>query len=91
MADPGFPIGERGPRRGGVDSRGGYILKILYDKTKEFGALGGVRPACPLDPPMVTEEFSFLFFLISDRTALLQTKEMNRKSPCRELRMTKII
>ena len=33
---------------GGVDSRGGYISKILYVKTKELGPLGGgvhwVRP-----------------------------------------------
>ena len=26
---------------GGVDSRGGYISKILYVKTKELGPLGG--------------------------------------------------
>ena len=36
---------------GGVDSRGGYVSKILYVKTKELGPLGGARP--PLDPPMV--------------------------------------
>ena len=35
---------------GGVDSRGGYVLKILYVKMKELGPLGGVRP--PVDPPM---------------------------------------
>ena len=39
---------------GGVDSRGGYVLKILYVKTKELGPLGGGRvPGTPpLDPPM---------------------------------------
>ena len=26
---------------GGVDSRGGYVSKILYVKTKELGPLGG--------------------------------------------------
>ena len=26
---------------GGVDSRGGYVLKILYVKMKELGPLGG--------------------------------------------------
>ena len=42
VADPGFPVGGgRGPRRGGVDSRGGYVSKILYVKMKEFGPLGG--------------------------------------------------
>ena len=35
---------------GGVDSRGGYVSKILYVKTKELGPLGG---RAPLDPPMV--------------------------------------
>ena len=54
VADPGFPVGGRGPRRGGgVDSRGGYDSKILYVKTKESGPLGGVRRASAnVDPPM---------------------------------------
>ena len=38
---------------GGVDSRGGYVSKILYVKTKELGPLGGgAHQVCPLDPPM---------------------------------------
>ena len=45
VADAGFPVGGRGPRRG-VDSWGGYVSKILYVKTKESGPLG------PVDPPM---------------------------------------
>ena len=32
---------------GGVDSRGGYILKILYVKMKELGPLGGRAPDAP--------------------------------------------
>ena len=45
--------------QGGVDSRGGYISKILYVKTKEFEPLGGVRRARhPLDPPMKWEGIS---------------------------------
>ena len=28
---------------GGVDSRGSYVSKILYVKTKELGPLGGAR------------------------------------------------
>ena len=38
---------------GGVDSRGGYVSKILYVETKESRPLAGVRWARPLDPPMV--------------------------------------
>ena len=46
-----FPKGGRGPRRGAVDPRGGYVSKILHVKTKESGPVGGAaRP--PLDPPM---------------------------------------
>ena len=42
VTDPGFPVGGRGPRRGGgVDSRGGYVSKILYVETKESRPLGG--------------------------------------------------
>ena len=38
--------GSRISRRGvGVDSRGGYILKILYVETKESGPLVGRAPA----------------------------------------------
>ena len=39
--DPGFPRRGVGLIGEGVDSRGGYISKILYVKTKESGALGG--------------------------------------------------
>ena len=53
VADPGFPVGVRGPRRGAVDPRGGYVLKILHVKTKESGPVGGARAGrAPLDPPM---------------------------------------
>ena len=38
---------------GGVDSRGGYVSKILYVETKESEPLGGVRRARPLDPSML--------------------------------------
>ena len=49
VADPGFPVGRgRGPRRWGMDSRGSYVLKILYVKTKESGPLGG---ACARHAP----------------------------------------
>ena len=59
MADPGFPVGGRGPPTGGgVDSRGGYVSKILYVKTKELGPLGGARAGrTPLDPPMSCDEW----------------------------------
>ena len=35
MADPGFPVGGAWTSKGGMDSRGGYVSKILYVKTKE--------------------------------------------------------
>ena len=37
-----------------MDSRGGYVSKILYVKMKELGPWGGARRARPLDPPMHT-------------------------------------
>ena len=55
MADPGFPVGGVDLVGGGADSRGSYISKILYVKTKELGPLGGARAGrAPLDPPMKT-------------------------------------
>ena len=36
-----------------MDSRGGYILKILYVETKESGPLGGRAPARP--PPQIRQ------------------------------------
>ena len=42
---------------GGVDSRGGYVSKIFYVKTKELGPLGGARARhAPLDPPMLLHD-----------------------------------
>ena len=40
VADPGFPVG-------GANSRGGYVSKNLYVKTKESGPLGGGALATP--------------------------------------------
>ena len=53
VADPGFPVGGSRPRRGGTNSRGGYVSKNLYVKTKEAGPLGGPSQWRPLDPPMI--------------------------------------
>ena len=53
VADSGFPV-DSVDLVGGVDSRGGYVLKILYVKMKESGPLGGRVPGMPLDPPMLT-------------------------------------
>ena len=57
MADPGFPVGGHGPRGGGigVDSRGGYVSKILYVKRKNLDPWGGGsvrRASANVDPPM---------------------------------------
>ena len=55
VADPGFPAGGRGPRKGGMDSRSGYVSKILYVETKESGPLGRREPGTPpLDPPVMS-------------------------------------
>ena len=51
MADPGFPVGGRGPVRGAWTSD-----VVLFGKNvcemKELGPMGGVRRARPLDLPM---------------------------------------
>ena len=48
VADPGFPVGGGVNLVGGsVDSRGGYVSKILYVKTKELGPLGGRTAGAP--------------------------------------------
>ena len=53
MADPGFPIGGMDLIEGGMDSQGGYVLKILYVKMKESGPLWGACTGhAPLDLPM---------------------------------------
>ena len=51
---PPLSGGSRISRRGGADlvgggtnSRGSYVLKNLYVKTKESGPLGGHAPAAP--------------------------------------------
>ena len=57
VADPGLPIGGRG----GMNSRGSYISKILYVKTKESGPLGGRVPGTT--PSRSTNAWALLFFL----------------------------
>ena len=48
MTDPGFPVGgDVDLVGGGMDSRGGYISKILYVAMKESGPLGGCAPGMP--------------------------------------------
>ena len=45
--------------RGAVDSRGGYVSKILHVKTKESGPVGGVHAGhAPPDPPMYIDVHS---------------------------------
>ena len=56
VVDPGFPVGGRGPVRGGVDLRHGCLLVKMNAKTKELGPIG--RGVCtrhsPLGPPMIS-------------------------------------
>ena len=67
VADPGFPVGGRRPRRGDVDPRGGYVTKILYVKMKESGpVVGGVRRARPpLNPPMICVQCNSISVILS--------------------------
>ena len=45
-----------------MDSRGSYVSKILYVKTKESGPLGGVRRASAnVDPQYGTVNFYIMF------------------------------
>ena len=60
VVDPGFPV----VGGGGVDSRGGYISKILYIKMKESGPSGGVRQSRPLDPPMLLRDPSSFYLIV---------------------------
>ena len=54
VADPGFPVGARGPVGGGVDPRCGHFLVKMYAKTKELGPVGGdIHQTRPVDPPMI--------------------------------------
>ena len=48
VTDLGFTMGGgRRPRRGGADSRGNYVSKILYVKTKESRPIEGRAPGTP--------------------------------------------
>ena len=51
MADPRFPV-VGVDRLGDMDLWHGHFLGKMCVKTKEFGPLGGVRRARPLDLPM---------------------------------------
>ena len=42
MADPGFPVGGRGPCSGGGTPEAVYVSKILYVKTKESGPMDSI-------------------------------------------------
>ena len=66
VADPGFPVGGRGPRRAGMHSQGGYVSQILYVKTTESGPLvGGCVPGTPpLNPPMIGDVAMLIRFQI---------------------------
>ena len=44
VAEPGFPVGGRGPRRGAMDPRGGYVSKNLHVKMRESGPVGRRPP-----------------------------------------------
>ena len=47
VADPGFPVGGRGPITGGVDLRRGCFSPKMCAKMKELGPVGGHVPGTP--------------------------------------------
>ena len=53
VADPGFPVGGRGPVRESMDLRHRCFLAKMYAKMKELGPVGG-RDVCPARPPRST-------------------------------------
>ena len=59
---------------GGVDSRGGYVSKILYVKMKELGPLGGARAGRA--PPRSANESSNWFSEISYLNSLILLKSL---------------
>ena len=61
-ADPGFPVGGRGPVLGGVDLRRRSFSVKMYVKTKELGLVGGVcRKILHVDPPTASS-FQYIRF-----------------------------
>ena len=57
VADPGFPVGGRQPRREGANSRGSYVSKNCMSKRKNLDPSGGRAPAAP--PGSATEKAVF--------------------------------
>ena len=52
MADPGFPVGGRRPRRGSWTPEAVMFRKICMPKRKNLDPKGACTGARPLDPPM---------------------------------------
>ena len=66
--------GSRISRRGGMDPRGGYVTKILYVKTKEFGPVGGRAPGTPpLNPPMQNTSNKYIYIIYVKHTTNTHT------------------
>ena len=65
VMDPGFPVGGGAPTSwgGGANSRGGYVSKNLYVKTKESGPLGGHVLVVPPESATGCECFSHIILL----------------------------
>ena len=76
VADPGFPVGGVDLVGGGggvVDSRGGYISKILCVKMKESGPLWGRAPGRSLDPSKISTMQACLKVKITQKKFLHKT------------------
>ena len=54
VADPGFPVGGRGPRRGGAwTPEVATVIKFVCQNERIGSLRGGAPGAAPLNPPMV--------------------------------------
>ena len=77
VADPGFPVGGLGPRRGAWTPEAVTFRKICMSKRKNRDPLGGpLGWACqvrPLDPPMS-------FILISTSSTILSAQKETNNS-----------
>ena len=65
VADPGFPVGGRGPRRGAWTPEAVTFQKICMSKRKNLDPWGQAPGTPPLDPPMYHAIMSLLLVLIT--------------------------
>ena len=80
MADPGFPVGGGVDLvGGGVDSRCGYISKILYVENEMIWTLGGRAPGMPPRSANVLYCKNFAFCLRNPADSVMNRVKMYLK------------